>query len=675
MPEVSIVIKAEDRYSAVLKNLSATVKGFDKDAEHLERTLHALSGEKSVLKAETDRVRKAMQEAQKQFAATHDEADGLAASLAGREYEDYRRKLEAVNRTMEETERQIRNVEGTARKSGGNTGGGAGGLINALATSGIGDMFKQLAQEGANTMVSSAFGDDAGTLFSNALSSAVSGAAIGWQLGGVVGAAAGTAIGGIAGLATGGLQIFEKRDEAFKEYVQDSVEGQLSAQERSLASGSAIAARRETDRISFSTMFGDEAMADQYLSNLVGMANETPFLYDDLMAMSKTLAADGYSAQADSEKTAAGEKDFNYILDVLQTVGDAGTALGQSTGDMNAVATALGRMKSSGLTTWDNLNVLDDHSIGAVGMLADAYHVDQETMNSMISKGEIEGGEAAEIILQAMTDAFGGSMAEQSQTFSGLTSTVEGLGQELDNAMGEGYNEERKSGLEAQRDWLSGESGEAVKEANRAIGAWQAELENEKERYQREAVDAMMDTEEYKAAKEAGDAAEMGRMIMEAKIQGMNEYNASNGAQLALESELALARAVREDAKSDSAYYDAGLRKSQEFTRGLAEGMFKDNPLMNGGTYNPVTDTYEYPDGSSNAFGLRYVPYNGYRAILHQGERVQTAEEARRADRGGGSVAVSFAGANFTVRQEGDIEAIAASIVSRLEERALLYGG
>ena len=29
-------------------------------------------------------------------------------------------------------------------------------------------------------------------------------------------------------------------------------------------------------------------------------------------------------------------------------------------------------------------------------------------------------------------------------------------------------------------DWMSGESGEAVEEANRAIGAWKAELENQK---------------------------------------------------------------------------------------------------------------------------------------------------------------------------------------------------
>ncbi len=75
-------------------------------------------------------------------------------------------------------------------------------------------------------------------------------------------------------------------------------------------------------------------------------------------------------------------------------------------------------------------------------------------------------------------------------------------------------------------DWLN--SG-AMDEANRAIGAWQAELENAKEQYQREAVEAMMETDEYQQAQAEGDAAEMGRLIMQAKVQGMNEYNASEG--------------------------------------------------------------------------------------------------------------------------------------------------
>lgn len=90
-------------------------------------------------------------------------------------------------------------------------------------------------------------------------------------------------------------------------------------QANSLTISSALAAQRETDRISFAALFKDAGVADKSLSDLVEMANDTPFLYDDLTAMSKTLATYGYGADS--------------ILPVLQTVGDTGAALGMSTSD------------------------------------------------------------------------------------------------------------------------------------------------------------------------------------------------------------------------------------------------------------------------------------------------------------------------------------------------------
>ena len=45
-------------------------------------------------------------------------------------------------------------------------------------------------------------------------------------------------------------------------------------------------------------------------------------------------------------------------------------------------------------------------------------------------------------------------------------------------------------------------------------------------------------------------------------------------------------------------------------------------------------DDDDEPDGSHRN-GLDYVPYDGYRAELHKGERVLTAEEAKNYNRGG----------------------------------------
>lgn len=654
MPEASIVIKSTDRYSESVKKMATVTKSFGKDVDKLEDTLYALNKNKITLKMDLSKAKSELKAAEKQFNLTQSAADGLKMELAQANYDNIVRNLKTVTTAVRDTEKAISKVENRS----GSTGGGAGAvssIVSAIAANGIGQMIGDTMLNIGNAAAGSMFGSTGGNVVSNMLSSAASGAALGTAVGGLgIGTAVGAGLGAVVGAVNGITQNAQNKDDSFKSYVQDAYDTVTQEQANSLTTGSAIAAGRETDRISFATLFGDAGIADTYLSNLVEMSNNTPFLYDDLTAMSKTLATYKYGA--------------DEILPVLQTIGDTGAALGMSTSDMTMVATALGRMKSSNKASSEYLNILNDRGIGAVGMLSDAYGVDQGTMYDMISKGKIEGTKAAEIILQAMTDSFAGSMENQSKTFSGLTSTVEGLTQELDNAMGEGYNEGRMAGLQAQRDWLSGESGKAVQEANKAIGAWKAELENSKEKYIRDAMDAMMASDEYQTAKASGDAAEMGRLIMEAKVQGMNEYNASDGAQLALESEKALVSAIRNDTGLNQDYWYAGYEKGQEFTKGVAAGITDGWSITETLTPEEASEDTEHmqtlKDLGLYATGIDYVPYDNFPALLHQGERVQTAVEAR-SERASGGVQISMFGT--VIREDADIDRVASALLEKME--------
>lgn len=70
----------------------------------------------------------------------------------------------------------------------------------------------------------------------------------------------------------------------------------------------------------------------------------------------------------------------------------------------------------------------------------------------------------------------------------------------------------------------------------------------------------------------------------------------------------------------------------------------------------------------SHYHGLSYVPYDGYTATLHQGERILTAKENREYSHGGGAKSVVITGNTFVVREEADIRKIAGQLADLLAE-------
>ena len=405
------------------------------------------------------------------------------------------------------------------------------------------------------------------------------------------------------------------------------------------------------------------------------MANTTPFLYDDLNQMAKALKTYGYSAEE--------------IVPTLTAIGDAGATLGMSTADMTSVATALGRMRLSDKTSAEYLNQLIERGIPAYDYLAKAMGTTKQDVMKMVTDGLIPGGTAAQVIADAMEAANKGGMELQSQTYEGLTSTVEGLTENLNAAMGEAYNEERKKGLQEQVDYLGGETGSQMEQAYAMVGQWQASLENNKEQLQRDAMSAVMGgdisgsftgdvksrleemqdaylqlQQEYESGNtEAG--AKMGALIAEAQVIANNEYLSSDGYKLEQETQLQLIDKIREDTALNDAYYMAGYTLGQSFSKGRAAATTKDTSWAGSGLFLYEQDVEgTYTGGKPNAWGLQRVPYDNYPAVLHEGERVLTASEARQRE---SAPQIVISGNSFTVREDADIDKIARALVRELQ--------
>lgn len=693
--DVSIVISAKDNFTQAITTMRNANQAFNKDLTGLQQKLDALNKTKVSLKIEVDRAKAALKEAQKQFMATGDAADKLKLELANIDYDNARRNFELVSKQIKQVEKDILSLTDAIDKSGNrleNRLQEGKGLISTLASAGLTKLVGDTLSNTANTIVNSLYGANVGTMFSSILGSAVSGAAIG-SLAGPAGTAVGALVGGIAGAISGATQLYAERDTAFKEYYKAQYESLLEAQSELLTRGTEIAGTREQNLMSFTTLLGGSEKAADFLKQLTEFAARTPFGYDDLTEISKTLLAYGYTQEE--------------LLPLLEKIGDAGSALGMTTEDMRYVAIALGRMQVTGKTTLEYLNPLLERGIDVWTYLAKASGKTKEEVQQMVSKGLVPGAEAARAIADYMGAEFAGNMEKQAQTYQGLVSTLEDVQNELENAMGKGYIEERKRGLQREIEFFSGAVGEQMQEAYEKIGQWKASLENLAEQYEREALQAVMTGtvsslfsedakerltalyEEYVTyasdpSEEAG--AKMGRLLAEAQAIAQNEYNASEGAQLLLETNKTLAENLKNDAGIQETYWNAGYVMGQQFTKGLASAITKTRDILREEAeaawreaINDETRTPEqrqliksnkgrfiadYINARSHAAGISYVPYNNYIAILHEGERVLTAAENRSYNKQQNPIIIT--GNNFYIREEADIPKVAQEVARQL---------
>lgn len=665
---VSLAVSVKDNATAVLSKVSGSLSKLQQDADKTGAKVDQLNKRKATISVDAAKAKRELKEAEKALDNTKEAADRL--EQARYTYEGIQTELRSVTSEAKSAERQLNSLNDAIsrqqNRAGGISGGGSDAL-SRLGQAGGAQLIGSVLSEAAGTYAASAFGSDTANMLSSVLGTAATGAAIGSVvapgIGTAIGAGAGALLGGISGMT----QQYANKDEYYKGIVQEQYNTLQQEQQETLSSGVETAASREQSMLAFSTLLGSEDAAG-FLSQLQDFASRTPFSRSGLEQISKNLIASGFD-------------DTNEQLAMMTAIGDAGSALGMSESSMADVATYLGRMNSTGKTTLEYLIPLMERSIPAVDYLAEHFGIAKEEVYDMVSKGLIPGAEAARAIAEGMGADFANSMELQAQTYSGLSSTLADAQEELDAAMGEGYNETRKPALQEQIDYLEGDGGAEMKEMYRLIGTFQASLENEKETAIREAMENVMETDEYEQARLSGDGAKMGELLAKAKADAEAAYTNSAAYEQLTQSQTKLIEDVQ-DAVSDSAW-DAGYALGQKLTEGMAAAIEREN-ATNGiyvpawamqtarlpedaPSYNPFTDRVAPPHAS----GLSYVPYDGYPARLHEGERVLTAREAREYRAG---VQVSVTGNSFVIREEADIDRVAEVIAQKVTEARELAG-
>lgn len=713
MSEANIVIKATDQFSARINSMANANKGFSKAMEEVSRKAQtmaqrydALTKNNAKLKSSLDGVSKELKDAKKRFQETGDAADGEALQAAYEKYDNLKGAIADTTAELKDCTKAMRDLEAENRRGGGgggSGGGGSGGLAQKLGQSGLASAVGDWAADLAGTFVQSAGGDAAASMFGSVLGMAGTGAAVGSMFG-PIGTAVGAVVGAAAGAVTGIAKNFEKKDEYYKNAVQEDYEGFKQATEERISTGSVVASGREIDELSFNKLLG-EGTGTEYLKDLRDLAAHTPLEYDQLTEISRQLAI-GFGDESDR------------MLDLIEVVGDAGSAVGLDASGMVTIATALSRMQSSDKVTLEYLNLIQERGIDAIGLIGQAKGFTTAQVYDAISKGSLDGSDIVTILQEGMAGKYGGSMQEQSQTYTGMSSTLADQKTERDNLTGESYNKTRAPAMEMEIAFNDSEVGQRISEiyaykgelaataenlrnnyTNRAqeflltgqgsIAGWNPDIVAELNAYRAEFVElentisTSADPVEVSAAK-----ARMADLLDIVTSLGENQFETSDFVQGLNE----IDQYFIDGLQSAQALGDntTGYAIGQELGKGIANGLNDHAAVISGAIATAVrtgiqialpnqggtTEPYSSQNGSNRrrAFGLDRVPYNGYYAMLHEGERVLTAQQARQMDAAGGLAGgVVITGNSFTVREDADISRIASEFVRQLRAAQLNY--
>lgn len=679
--DISVALKMTDNLTDAAARMKGNLTSMRTDVGALRTEMTALNDRKLELKVDLTKAQKELAEAKKAFKETGSAEDELRLKAAEADYSNISDELKLISTQATLTKKDMNDAMDTFRRA--NEQAEKSSALGQIAQAGLFNQAGQALAGTAATLLTSGLSSDVGSVAGAVFDGAINGASMGMLSGNPMIALAGAAIGAGSSLISGVTQVYESQSEAMKSYVNDLYSSVTQATLDSLEAGSATAGSRETTMVSFSTLLESAENATAYLEQVKDLANTTPFLYDDLTSMSKTLLTYGFDQSA--------------LIPTLTAVGDTGAALGMDTTNMNMVVTALGRMKTTDKTSLEYLNLLSERGIGAVDWLAQRDNISVSDVYANISAGNYSGKETADYIVSMMSQTYGGMMSEQSQTFEGLSSTLEGLTGEVENAMGEGYNELRKEGLQGQIDYLYGEIGQAWQEANELVGQSQAYLDNLKDEYGRQAMTALFTGEmgellspesveqlrgmheqyleqmsiargdDEEAAALAGQ--QIGALMETAQALGENEYTVSDAALAVVDIQEQQVDALRENTEAIKAW-----KPSYDLQQAQSKGM---NPLEHASMVDEETGYTNARGegvvrGSINGYasGLERVPRTGL-YLLHENERVQRAAEAG----GSGGVSVKVSVGQLVVREEADIQKVAEALLeeARLQAMAGVY--
>lgn len=698
--DVSVVFKASDRLSDSLHQMRKGVRGLESDVEHYKKVQQQVFQEKAQVKLDITQAKQSMKELEKAVRSGSDgareaflaqqtkleslnneykrltklQSEALKSESLNNEYKEKikqrREALESLNNEYKEQVKLQKEVlrgekefqTTMSRNSNANAGAGlsgAAGMMKSLAKAGLGSMLGGAVGDLMGGMATSAFGSTVGGAIGSIGGNALSGAAIG-SIAGPIGTAVGAAVGGL----TGAIQALNNRqqqaDDLFRNEVQSLYNTTTAEMQDKISNGSAYAAERENYKRNYASMTDDETGKKLYES-IMKYGDTTP--YDTSVMLGKGMEMLSYGI------------DKKNVLEFMDIIGNI--AMGDAN-KFSGLSYAISQSMAAGKLNAQDKNQMVGYGFNPLEYVAKNKGISIAEASELMSDGKITSDMLVEALRTATSEGerYHDAVNAMSDTFSGLQGQLESAKKNIEIAMGEGYNEARKKGMEKEIEAYNGDLGEKMKNAYSMVGAYEAEMENQ---YQQSIINAMQDA--TKRIEEEGlTGIEAEKVMWEAKTQAEIDYKNSEEYQKKLQAEKSLVANIQSSLTESGEYVKFGQAMADQFSKGWQSGRLSNAASdvraqiskegVSGYINSIFANAYKgTPGGVSSsrkhAAGLKRVPYDGYVAELHEGERVLTRVEADK--RSGGSVTIAKLADQIVVREEADIDKIARALVRNMQ--------
>ena len=169
-------------------------------------------------------------------------------------------------------------------------------------------------------------------------------------------------------------------------------------------------ALKQTSKATWTTLLGSQEEAIEQLERIEDFAASTPFSKMGVDTMAKYLHNAGYE----------GDEVFN----TLTKIGNMGSAFGVQEESLVEMTRQFSQVQQAGYAYTEDLNILADRGIPIYQALADATGTTVEEVKRMASEGKITA-DVYNAAIDSMAATTDGAMKTQSETFSGMTSTLQ----------------------------------------------------------------------------------------------------------------------------------------------------------------------------------------------------------------------------------------------------------